>query len=115
MRAGSFSWSLVVLSCHARQRVGAPRRPMTGSGGHPAIADACDEYTGRGALDRPVNPDDDIELDASITHRPNKSKSMLPPLRIRPTRLPRIFGLSCSAAASGAAPAPSARLWVSVQ
>ena len=26
---------------------------------------------------------------------------MLPPLRIRPTRLPRIFALSCSAAASG--------------
>src|SRR5450432_1091616 len=103
MRAGSFSWSLVVLSCHARP------------GGHPVVADACDEYTGRGVLDRPVKPDDDIELDASISHRLNKSKSILPPLRIRPTRLPRIFGLSCSAAASAAAPAPSARLCVSVQ
>ena len=30
---------------------------------------------------------------SGITHRRNRSKSILPPLRIRPTRLPRSFGL----------------------
>ena len=49
------------------------------------------------------------------THLWNRSKSILPPVRIRPTRLPCSSFFSCSAAASGAAPAPSARLCVSVQ
>src|SRR5438132_1229856 len=40
-------------------------------------------------------------------------RSMLPPERITATRLPASRAHSCSAAASGAAPAPSATLWVS--
>ena len=44
----------------------------------------------------------------------NGSRSILPPLRIRPMRLPCMLLRSLSRAASGAAPAPSATLWVSV-
>ena len=40
-------------------------------------------------------------------------RSMLPPLRTRPTRLPCMRSRSCSSAASAAAPAPSASWWVS--
>lgn len=38
--------------------------------------------------------------------------SLLPPDRMRPTRLPCMASRSCIRAASAAAPAPSATLWV---
>ena len=41
------------------------------------------------------------------------SRSILPPVRISPTLRPRIVSRSRISAASGAAPAPSAMLWVS--
>src|SRR5215468_1069200 len=45
----------------------------------------------------------------------NVSRSMLPPLSTRPTRFWRMCSRSLSSAASAAAPAPSATLWVSSQ
>jgi hypothetical protein len=43
-----------------RHRVGATRRPMTGSSGRSSIpATLMIESRGRGVLDRPVKPDDD--------------------------------------------------------
>ena len=42
----------------------------------------------------------------------NLSVSMLPPHRMTPTRFPAIRAFSCASAASGAAPAPSATLWL---
>src|SRR3954471_2461608 len=53
---------------------------------------------------------------ASVPTQPrNRSKSILPPDSTRPTRFPDRLAFSRSAAASAAAPAPSARLCVSVQ
>ena len=46
--------------------------------------------------------------------RANTSASTLPPHRVVPTTWPRSCERSCMAAAKLAAPAPSARLWVSV-
>ena len=46
--------------------------------------------------------------------RANTSASTLPPHRVVPTTWPRSWVRSCMAAAKLAAPAPSARLWVSV-
>jgi hypothetical protein len=46
-----------------RHRVGATRRPMTGSSGRSSIPEALMiESRGRGVLDRPVKPDDDRVL-----------------------------------------------------
>src|SRR5215831_10849175 len=110
-------------------------------GGHPVTTSGRDTRDGRSVPDRPaaigktrfsLSPDDDdgvcgamrylhrtVTLSATapcaITHLRNSSKSILPPLRISPTRLPESLLFSCNAAASGAAPAPSERLWVSVQ
>ena len=42
-----------------------------------------------------------------------RARSILPPLRTRPILAPALADCSCSRAASGAAPAPSAILWVS--
>lgn len=49
------------------------------------------------------------------TQRANSARSMLPPHSTVPTCRPRSDSASARAAASPAAPAPSARLWVSVQ
>jgi hypothetical protein len=47
----------------ARHRVGAMRRPMTGSSGRSSIPETLMmESRGRGVLDRPVKPDDDNPL-----------------------------------------------------
>jgi phosphoenolpyruvate phosphomutase-like protein len=48
------------------------------------------------------------------TRRLHSARSMFPPERMRPTFRPRIASRSLRSAARGAAPAPSARLWVSV-
>src|SRR5579864_5699289 len=100
MRAGSL-WSPSFR--HARPRAGAPRRPRTGSSGHPVTSGQGDKHIGRSVLDRPVEPGDDRRVVwfgdrhhatitfwagfSAITHLRNRSKSMLPPVSTRPTRL----------------------------
>src|SRR5215472_5428532 len=108
------------------------RRPR--EGGHPATTSGK-RYARSGSDPKdalPLSPNDDdgacgpmrylhhtVILSATapcaITHLRNRSKSILAPLKISPTRLPESLPFSCNAAASGAAPAPSERLWVSVQ
>jgi hypothetical protein len=49
-----------MLAVIVRHRVGATRRPMTGSSGRSSIPETLMiESRGRGVLDRPVKPDDD--------------------------------------------------------
>src|SRR6266702_1142906 len=111
MRAGSLSSPLFFLV-------------MPREGGASSIHRRRDSHDGRGVLDRPVKPDDDSGIigkclhphattlwvgASAMTHRLNRSKSILPPESTRPTRLPDSLVFSGSAAASAAALAPSAR------
>ncbi len=68
-----------------RHRVGATRRPMTGSSGRSSIPETLMiKSRGRGVLDRPVKPDDDNFLWSDLSAVAQRAKAEAANLRVVP-------------------------------